>query len=637
MVNFGRPLAIGILTAAVASMASSQPQSGTPGESGPRDPAPRQGGAPPGTAAGTATEPPGSTQEAVPSPQGPEQAAAVLPPLEVSPQGTINFRAKDVPVASALELLAIETRRNIVAGSEVKGTISVNLFDVPFDRALAAITQAQGLVRVDEGDVIFIYTQAEFQKIQEARTARVSRVFELQFISALDALEFVKPLLSEKGSIAARGTVEVGIATDLATSQGDAYAGTPRLVVHDLPSVIDAVTSALAELDVAPVQVKVECAVVQAKVQEDAAFGVDFSFVTSMDFSGGVSNVVSELAGEPAAGTSETAIVISDTPGLPSGVDPTFSAGAVLSNAAVFLTLLDQVTDTVIIARPSLQVLNRQRATVLVGERLGYLNTTQNQESTTQSVEFLDTGTKLTLRPFANPDGTVRMELAPSISTGKVTIKETTGAIATIPDEFTQELTTNISVRSGETIVLGGLFTEETDITRRNVPVASDLPGIGAAFEGQVDRTIRNEIIFLVTPSIVSPERLYDEAKDALHLIDEVRAGTRQGLLPFARERVCADYAQRAFNAFADGDPQAASWFADSVLRERPSTGSMIRLREQLRNGPGSAWTTDMDSRMLLVPPLPAAVPSPAPSPSSTNGSLPEARSSSPVDVGGGA
>ncbi len=610
MVTIGRPLAIGVLTAAIASIASSMPQSDSP-DANPQRPV--------SSAAGPAP--------ATPAP-GAQAATETLPPLEVSPQGTINFRAKDVPVASALELLAIETRRNIVAGSEVKGTISVNLFDVPFDRALSAISQAQGLVRVDEGDVIFIYTQAEFQKIEEARTARISRVFELQFISATDAMEFVKPLLSENGSAAARGTVETGILTALATSQGDAYAGTPRLVVHDLPSVIDAVTAALGELDVAPVQVKVECAVVQAKVQEDAAFGVDFSFVTSMDFSGGVSNVVSELAGEPAAGTSETAIVISDTPGLPSGIDPTFSAGAVLSNAAVFLTLLDQVTDTVIIARPSLQVLNRQRATVLVGERLGYLNTTQNQESTTQSVEFLDTGTKLTLRPFANPDGTVRMELAPSISTGKVTIRETAGAIATIPDEFTQELTTNISVRSGETIVLGGLFTEETDITRRNVPVASDLPGIGAAFEGQVDRTIRNEIIFLVTPSIVSPERLYDEAKDALHLIDEVRAGTRQGLLPFARERVCADYAQRAFNAFAEGDPQSASWFADSVLRERPSTGSMIRLREQLRNGSSSPWTTDMDSRMLLVPPLPSAPTVPP--------TVPAARASSPVDVGGG-
>ncbi|MDA0802318.1 MAG: hypothetical protein O2819_00970 [Planctomycetota bacterium] len=608
-------LALTLVAGTAVALAASAPQA--------------EGGAP------SAAKPPTQGTPAVGAPSAATgQGGSIAPeppPLEVSAQGTINFRAKDVPVASALELLALETRRNIVAGSDVTGTISVNLFDVPFDRALAAITQAHGLVRIDEGDVIFVYTGAAWQKILEGRTARISRVYELQFISALDAMEFVKPLLSEKGSASARGTVETGISTTLATSQGDAYAGTPRLVVHDLPSVIDAVTAALAELDVAPVQIKVECAVVQAKVEENAAFGVDFSFVTSMDFSGGVSNVVSELADDPAAGTSETAIVISDMPGLPSGINPTFSAGAVLSNAAIFLTLLDQVTDTVIIARPSLQVLNRQRATVLVGERLGYLNTTQNQESTTQSVEFLDTGTKLTLRPFANPDGTIRMELSPSISTGEVEIFETTGAIATVPSEFTQELTTNISVRSGETIVLGGLFTEQTVTTRRNVPGASDVPGLGAVFEGQVDAITRNEIIFLVTPTIVSPERLYDEAKDALHLIDEVRAGTRQGLLPFARERVCADYAQRAFNAFAEGDPQSASWFVDSVLRERPSTASMVRLREQIRNGPGSPWTVDLDSRMLLTPPLPNPVSAPAaPAAPAAPGSA------APIDVGGG-
>lgn len=558
----------------------------------------------------------------------------------MSPHGTLNFRAKGVPITAALELLALETKRNIVAGTDVSGTISLNLFDVTFDQAIAAMTQAQGLVTEAAAGVIYVYSRAEWLKIEEARTKPVSRVFELQFVSATDALEFVKPLISEKGTVAARGAVAEGIETTLATTQGDAYAGVPRLVVHDYQSVIDKVADALKSIDVAPAQVKVECAVVQAKVQESAAFGVDFSFVTSMDFSGGVGNVVEELADEPSPNESETAIVISDTPGLPTGVAPTFSAGAVLSNAAIFLTLLDEVTDTVVIARPSLQVLNRQRATVLIGERLGYLNTTQNDQSTTQSVDFLDTGTKLTLRPFVNPDRTIRMELSPSISTGKVEIKQTSGAIATIPNEFTQELTTNIAVRSGETIVLGGLFQESTTTVRRNVPGASDLPVVGAAFEGQVDQIDRDEIIFLVTPTIVSPERLYDEAEDALQLINQVRTGARQGLLPFARERVSADYAQRAFDAFAAGDPQAASWYADAVLRERPATTSMVRLREQLRNAPGSPWSADLNSRIMLTPPVPpvgnGSEAKPQSNPASTPSEASAPRSMTPQPVEGG-
>ena len=84
---------------------------------------------------------------------------------------------------------------------------------------------------------------------------------------------------------------------------------------------------------------------------------------------------------------------------------------------------------------------------MLVGKRVGYLNTTSTETSTTQTVEFLDTGTQLYFRPFVSSEGEVRMELKPQVSAAEIrNITDAKGAAVTIPDEVTQELVTNVDL-----------------------------------------------------------------------------------------------------------------------------------------------------------------------------------------------
>ena len=80
---------------------------------------------------------------------------------------------------------------------------------------------------------------------------------------------------------------------------------------------------------------------------------------------------------------------------LPDQGAPTAKVGVMTNDVAVFLQMLDEVYDSTVMARPSVTVLNRQRAQVLIGERIAYLSTTQTQTSTTQEVKYLDVGVKL--------------------------------------------------------------------------------------------------------------------------------------------------------------------------------------------------------------------------------------------------
>ena len=118
----------------------------------------------------------------------------------------------------------------------------------------------------------------------------------------------------------------------------------------------------------------------------------------------------------------------------------------------MFLRALDEVSDTTIIARPKVMCPNRQKAEILVGRRVAYLSTTQTETTTTQTVEYLDTGIHLVFRPYISPDKMARLEpihVRPSAQ--QRTVADVNGNPVSIPDEVTSEVFTNIRVRDGET------------------------------------------------------------------------------------------------------------------------------------------------------------------------------------------
>lgn len=547
--------------------------------------------------------------------QGGEQPAGVRDPMKpaasgadgqdkvkVSDHNTVDLHVKDEDLASVLELLSIQTQTNIIASKNVQGKVSATLYGVTFDEALSSILHVNGFTYMRNGNFIYVYTREEYQQIEAALKKRVAKVIKLNYLNADDAKEFVTPLLSKDGGeIKTNDKTKDFSINDKSPTGKDDFALGATLVVIDYEENIKAIEDLIKQIDTRPQQVLVEATILQTALNEANAFGVDFSIIGDLDFTdflsiggplGAANGLIKGGNGSSGQGLSPAdnqATAITSSPGNTSGPG-TLKVGVIADDISIFLRLLDQVTDTTILSNPKILALNRQPARVLVGKRVGYLNTTSTETSTTQTVEFLDTGTQLYFRPFVSSEGEVRMELKPQVSAAEIrTVTDANGAAVTIPDEVTQELTTNVNVKDGQTIVLGGLFTETTSFTRRQVPWLGDLPILGAAFRGNEDSTQRSEIIFLITPTIMTDTLIADSADRAGADLERLRAGNRQGLLPWSRERMTGALNVEAEKLAREGKYDEALHKLQRSLSLNANQPDAYRLRERI-TGERERW-----------------------------------------------
>ncbi|GEM_PF-280636 len=556
---------------------------------------------------GSATTPSATNAPAASNPSGAAAAETSSEPksdsvVRVNDSLVVDLHVNDEDLTNVLQMLSIQSQRNIVASNNVSAKVKADLYGVTFYEALDAILHVNGYGYIDKGNFIYVYTLEELQQIEKASRVRVSKVVHLNFLNAIDAAEFVKPLLSEGGQIKTNGKTEDFAAANLPVGK-DNFAHDATLVVYDYQEHVEEIEKLVKELDTRPAQVLVEATILQTQLNETNAFGVDFSLIADLNFSdfsgsGGPLKSVDNLItgqGKSAAGSNGTiptetdgktpqARAIQSTPGNTSGPG-TLKLGLVANDVAAFVRMLDEVTDTTILSNPKVMALNRQPARVLVGRKVGYLNTTSTDTTSTQSVQFLDTGTQLNFRPFVSNDGLIRLELKPQVSEAVVRdTRDATGAAVTIPDEITNELVTNVMVRDGQTVVLGGLFRESTQATRRQVPFLGDVPFLGAAFRGHEDETQRQEIIFLITPSIVNDQILTANGKDAVDYVDRARAGAREGILPWSRDKLTSMKLVEAEKLAAEGKTEKALWKIDQSLSMNPVQPDAIAMRERLTN-----------------------------------------------------
>ena len=524
--------------------------------------------------------------------------------------GTVDISVQDTDLAQVLQMLSLQSRKNIITSKRVSARVTANLYDVTFKEALDAILHVNGYGYIEQGNFIYVYTLEEIAELEKAARKTESRRFALEYLAAADAAEFVKPLLSDKGKLSFLGEVEKGFRPDDTSAGEDSWAYAAMLVVNDFPENVESITKLLGELDTPPQQVVVEATVVSTVVNEDNAFGVDFSVIVNSEFTkyfNPLAAVNDLIRGNNTPGARPTSPdqgfvpnnasveAVTSTVGNTAGPGG-LKVGVIQGDVAVFLRVLDEVTDSTVLARPRVMALNRQRAQVLVGDRIAYLSTTQTETSTTQAVQFLDTGIRLVFRPFISSDGSIRMELYPSVSEAR--LRSSTGVRGTgqeIPDERTSEITTNVRMRDGQTLVLGGLFQEDTTISRSQVPWLGDIPIVGAAFSGQTDKITRREIMFLITPTIVHDQLVDAWSKQAEEFVDAVRVGARAGLLPFSRELMTGNQNHDAYAAFQAGDHETAMFHINNSLRINPNQPEIQKLRNQI-----SSQSTELPTRSLM-------------------------------------
>jgi type IV pilus assembly protein PilQ len=502
--------------------------------------------------------------------------------VSVGTFGKISITVDDLDLAKVLQLLSIQSQRNIIASRNVTGNVSATLYDVDFHQALDAVLHTNGFGYREKGNFIYVYTQQELDEMDKAQRKPTTKIIRLNYINATDAQAFVTPLLSAAGAISVTGEAPSGMQPTLSDAGANSFAHTDTLVIRDFEENVVEILDVIKALDIRPKQVLIEATIMQARLTDNTAFGVDFAIFTDLsmgDFStplGAVNELITGAPVAPSGADRNTGTVINSTVGNVQSGKGGLKVGFVSNDAAVFVRALDQVTDTSVLANPKLLVLNRQRAELLVGEKLGYISTTQTDTSATQSVEFLEVGTQLTVRPFIADDDFIRLELCPSVSAGETVVVE--GLV--IPNETTQELTTNVIIKNAQTVILGGLFKEDTTTDRNQIPVAGNLPLVGPAFQGRDDSVKRNEVIFLIKPTIMKDESLALAGDNAARGVQTISAAHREGLLPWSTTKLAAAHVRDALKHMDSGNKDKALYCANQALALNPTMVEALRVRE---------------------------------------------------------
>jgi type IV pilus secretin PilQ/predicted competence protein len=462
------------------------------------------------------TKAPVVAAEVVPAPRG--LPAMVERPVEVpaatTPHGEplITLHVDNLDVSKAIEMISRQAKiLNIIVLPGVSGLVTLDLRDKTVDETLQIIATQCRLTIRREKDVIYVSTLEDFRKIEEDDLP--VRVYHLNYVRSDDVQAMIKPLLSKKGMFTASPESESGLLSDATKageskevkSGGNAMAGGEIVVVQDYEQVLKMVDRVIAQIDVQPIQVLIEAVIVQVKLEKGMELGVNFALLDGAGRAVGVAG--SGAAINAAAGFVPASVLAAGNTGLLKGTPtsglasatPGMKFGFVDQSTTGFIRALETFGETKVLACPRLLVLNKQRADIHLGAKLGYSTTTQTQTSTVQTVQFQDIGTQLRLRPFVSSDGMIRMEVRPERSSG---IIDNDG----IPQVNAAQVTTNVMVPNGATIVIGGLIESETQNNWAGFPLLSRLPWVGALFRESIDKTTKKELVVILTPRIWRPE-----------------------------------------------------------------------------------------------------------------------------------
>ena len=231
--------------------------------------------------------------------------------VAVDSLGQIDITVKDLEITKVLQLLSIQSQRNIVASRNVSGKVSADLYGVSFHEALDAILTPNGYGYEEKGNFIYVYTAAELEERKNLLRKTETRIVRLNYLSSTDAAAFLTPLLSQNGSITASASPAAGILPSEADAGENSFAHPDTLVIRDYEENIEELTEVLSRLDVRPQQVLIEATILQAALTEQNAFGIDFAVFANfdaLDFANPLNAVDNLINGTGPAGDSGTAL-----------------------------------------------------------------------------------------------------------------------------------------------------------------------------------------------------------------------------------------------------------------------------------------------------------------------------------------
>lgn len=458
---------------------------------------------------------------------GKETPAAEPKPIEaeksqLSPYkgAKISLDFKDADIHNIFRLIAEVSNLNIITSEDVKGKITIRLVNVPWDQALEVILTTKNLIKIEEGNVLRITTLEsvrkdgeEKQKAEEmlikTRETKLKleepgkKIIKVNYAKASTLQKLLLERKEEgKGFLSAQGSVKADERTN-------------TLIIQDIRSNLEEIEQLVKELDSPTPQVLIEARIVQANTTFARTLGVQW---------GGSYNQTSGsrwfwgLTGNNPSASAGWGFTPSATPGasvpliMPSNFVVNFPASTIsspaggmgisfgkLTGSLVNLDLRIQLGETEnqtkVIARPKLATLDNVKAIIKQGEQIPYETTSQ---AGTQ-VQFIDAVLSLEVEPHVTPDGSITMKV-------KVT-RDARGtfrsAVNQVPSIDKREAQTEVLVRDGETLVIGGIYESEKTQSEVGIPWLRKIPVLGWLFKSQETLNTKRELLIFITPTIL--------------------------------------------------------------------------------------------------------------------------------------
>ncbi|MEW6556517.1 MAG: type IV pilus secretin PilQ [Elusimicrobiota bacterium] len=399
------------------------------------------------------------------------------------PKDLVTLDFTDADIKDVLQVLAVKTGMNIIYSDDVTGTVSLHLENVPFDEAMSLILQMKGFVLQQVGtNILRIMTPATLAK-ERADAVQVTQIYQLSYAKASDMSAKLTAIMTAENQ-------KITVQTDDRTNS---------VIVTSTPEGLLRAQTLIKKLDVKPEQVLIEAKIVEIQFETSKDLGIEWNLAKG-DIAGGDTSGI---------GTSDSDSVdygaTEEDKREPSGVGVaapsastvgSFTFGYFKSDMLLTarLAAAQAKGNAKVLSQPRVATLNNMEAKIVVGDQIPIPQTTVTTAGATQSTTYITTGIQLTVTPTINADGRITMNVKPEVSYA---------GGGTPPRISTRNAETTVLVKDGETIVIGGMITDQERNSISQVPLLGDLPVLGSFFKNQHNEKTKTELLVFVTPYIM--------------------------------------------------------------------------------------------------------------------------------------
>jgi type IV pilus assembly protein PilQ len=409
----------------------------------------------------------------------------------------ISLNFQNINIRAVLQLLADFTGINMVVSDNVKGDITLRLNDIPWDQALEIILTTQGLDKLRTGNVMLIDTKQNLVKMEEAKLKSQQTIEKLEPIrSDLIQINYAKAndlaiLIKDKQNslLSEKGKVSVDIRTN-------------TIWIQDTATKIDEVRELVKQLDIPVKQVLIEARIVEVTKDFAQDIGIRWGVSRPPTLSGTLegANQMQQGVSPPDVTPLKDRLNL-DLIAAPANLATPASIGIALAkiNDNILLDLelsaLESEGLAELIASPRLITTNQQSAVIDSGQEIPYQESTSSGAT---AVAFKKAVLSLKVTPQITPDSKILMDLQ---------INQDTASSQTfngVPAILTKEIQTKVLVNNGQTIVLGGIYTQDKTKTLVRIPFLGQLPVVGFLFRNTQVGIKNDELLIFITPKIIT-------------------------------------------------------------------------------------------------------------------------------------